>query len=178
MTNPYVGELRIFAGNFAPQGWLMCDGQVVSISDYDTLFNLLGTTYGGDGQSTFGIPDLRGRVPVHQGSGPGQNYVMGQTGGLETVTLTSPQMAQHTHSLVSTSTPATLPKPSNQTIFADMGPPGANLNAYAAYAGTSQVTLAGASVSVAGGNQSHENRQPYLGVNFIISLYGVYPSQN
>jgi microcystin-dependent protein len=179
MAQPYVGEIRIFAGNFPPAGWAFCDGQLLSIADNDVLFQLIGTTYGGDGQSTFGMPDMRGRVPVHVGTGPGQTYVLGQSGGVESVTLSSQQMPQHTHSLVSTSTPATSEKPSGQSIFADIGPAGINnLNAFVAYDGTNQVTLAGSSVSVAGGNQPHDNMQPYLGLNFIISLFGIFPSQN
>ena len=179
MGQPYIGEIRIFGGNFPPAGWAFCDGQLLAIAEYDTLYNLIGTTYGGDGQNTFGVPDLRGRVPVHQGNGPGQTYVIGQMGGSETVTLTAQQMPQHTHSLVSTSTPATTSTPTGQSIFADIGPAGiSSLNAFVPYTGTNQVALNANSVSLAGGNQPHDNMQPYLGLNFIISLYGVYPTQS
>jgi microcystin-dependent protein len=179
MSQPYVGEIRIFAGNFPPAGWAMCDGQLMAIAENDTLFNLIGTTYGGDGQETFGMPDLRGRVPTHQGSSGGQTYVIGQQTGVETVTLTSQQLPQHTHALVSSATPATLDKPSSATIFADMGPAGnTQVNAFIPYTGASQVTLSAASVSPVGNNQPHDNMQPYLGLNFIISLYGIYPTQS
>jgi microcystin-dependent protein len=117
-------------------------------------------------------------VPVHQGTNSGVTYVIGESAGVETVTLTSNQMPQHTHALVSTATPASADKPSSQSIFADMGPAGVNLNAFVPYDGTNQVALAVASVSIVGGNQAHENMQPYLGLNFIISLFGVFPSQN
>lgn len=179
MSQPYIGEIRIFAGNFPPAGWAFCDGQLMSISENDTLFTLIGTTYGGDGQETFGIPDLRGRVPVHQGTGGGVTYLIGENGGAETVTLTPNQMPIHTHALVSTATPASVGTPSGQSIFADMGPGGAtNVNAFVPYTGTTQVTLAATSVSSAGGSQPHGNMQPYLGLNFIISLFGIFPSQN
>lgn len=178
MSQPYIGEIRIFAGNFPPAGWAFCDGQLLSISENDTLFNLIGTTYGGDGQETFGVPDLRGRVPTHQGSNGGQTYIIGEMAGVETVTLTTNQIPQHTHALIATATPASVDKPSGQSIFADMGPTGVNLNAFIPYDGTTQVTMSTASVTPVGGNQPHENMQPYLGLNFIISLFGVYPSQN
>lgn len=178
MSQPYVGEIRIFAGNFPPYGWAMCDGQLLAISEYDTLFNLIGTTYGGDGQSTFGMPDLRGRVPVHQGSKNGQTYVIGQSTGVETVTLTSTTMPQHTHPLYAVSAPGNASTPTTQTMLSDQGPAGTVLKAYAPYIGTNQVALAAASTTPAGGNQPHDNMQPYLGLNFIISLFGIYPSQS
>ena len=179
MSQPYVGEIRIFAGNFPPAGWAFCDGQLMAISENDTLFTLIGTTYGGDGQSTFGIPDLRGRVPTHQGTSSGQTYIIGEMAGAETVTLSPNEMPIHTHPLVSTATPASVGTPSGQSIFADMGPGGATtVNAFVPYTGTNQVTLAAASVSPVGGGQPHENMQPYLGLNFIISLFGIFPSQN
>lgn len=179
MSQPYVGEIRIFAGNFPPAGWAMCDGQLMAIADNDTLFTLIGTTYGGDGQSTFGMPDLRGRAPVHSGTSSGQTYIVGQSAGVETVTLSSQQMPQHTHSLVSTATPATTNVPTNATIFADIGPAAINnLFAFKPYDGSNQVTLNATSVSPVGGNQPHDNMQPYLGLNFIISLYGIFPSQS
>lgn len=179
MSQPYIGEIRIFGGNFPPAGWAFCDGQLLQISEYDTLFNLIGTTYGGDGQSTFATPDLRGRVPTHMGSSGGTTYQIGESSGVETVTLTSQQMPQHTHSLVATATPATTNVPAAGTIFADIGPAGiSTLFAFKPFDGTNQLALNGGSVSVVGGNQPHDNMQPYLGLNFIISLFGVYPSQN
>jgi microcystin-dependent protein len=178
MSQPYIGEIRIFAGNFPPAGWAFCDGQLMAISENETLFTLIGTTYGGDGQETFGIPDLRGRVPTHQGTSSGQTYIIGEMAGVETVTLSVTQIPIHTHALVSTATAASVDKPSGQSIFADMGPSGVNLNAFVPYDGTNQVTMSPASVSPVGGNQPHENMQPYLGLNFIISLFGIFPTQN
>lgn len=178
MGQPYVGEIRIFAGNFPPLGWAMCDGQLLAISENDTLFNLIGTTYGGDGQETFGVPDLRGRVPTHQGSKNGQTYIIGEMAGVESVTLTTQQMPQHTHALFAASTPGAVSTPSAQTMLSDQGPTGTALNGYQPYAATNQIALTAASTSPVGGNQPHDNMQPYLGVNFIISLYGIFPQQS
>jgi microcystin-dependent protein len=179
MSQPYIGEIRMFGGNFPPSGWAFCDGQLLQIADNDTLYNLIGTTYGGDGQSTFGLPDMRGRVPAHQGSSGGQTYAIGLPGGAETVTLSAGQLPQHTHPLISTTTAAPLDKPGAGTILADMGPAGlTTIFAYKPYDGANQVSLNAASVSFTGGNQPHENIQPYLAVNFIISLYGIYPTQS
>ena len=168
MADPFVGEIRMFGGSFAPQGWAFCNGQLVQISQYDALFNLIGTTYGGDGQSTFALPNLQGRVPVHQGA----TFVMGQAAGAETVTLTLNQMPQHSHTLQASMNPG------NQT-----NPPGNALAAVVAGSayvqGIANVALASGSVSPApGGSQPHGNLQPYLCVSFIISLFGIYPSQN
>ncbi|CAN7245094.1 phage tail protein [Caulobacter sp. LjRoot300] len=177
MAEPYVGEIRMFGGNFPPLGWAMCDGQLMSISENDTLFNLIGTTYGGDGQSTFGMPDLRGRVPSHQGSKNGQTYIIGQITGVEAVTLSPQQLPQHTHPLYAASTPGAASTPTTQTMISSQGPGGTVLFAYQPYnAANEQVALSAASTTPSGGNQPHENMQPYLGINFIISLYGVYPS--
>ena len=179
MGQPYIGEIRIFAGNFPPRGWAFCDGQLMAISENDTLFNLIGTTYGGDGQETFGMPDLRGRVPVHQGTQSGQTYVMGELAGVESVTLTANQMAQHTHALNAASTPGSVGVPTNQTMLSTQGPTGISLNEYIPYdAANEQVQLSPASLTPTGGNQPHDNMQPYLGLNFIISLFGIFPSQN
>jgi microcystin-dependent protein len=169
MAQPYVGEIRIFAGNFAPAGWMFCEGQLIPISENETLFNLIGTTYGGDGQSTFALPDLRGRLPIHQGSG----YVLAQTGGLESVTLTAAQIPAHSHQLVATSNPAssTVPGPTVLLAAAD--------NATIAPYGTDAplTTLHPSSVSPVGGSQPHNNFQPYLCLSFIISMFGIFPSQ-
>ena len=172
MGDSYVGEIRIFAGIFAPQGWAFCDGSIQSIADNDVLFQLIGTTYGGDGQQTFALPDLRGRIPIHMGSGPGlSNYVIGQFGGTETVTLLTQQLPSHNHIVTGSSANAVTTDPTNNFLAAQpglleysSGPPGGTLNA--------------ASVSNAGGSQPHENRMPILGVNYIISLFGIFPSRN
>jgi microcystin-dependent protein len=173
MGNPYVGEIRLFAGNFAPAGWNFCNGAVLPISEFETLFNLIGTTYGGDGQQTFQLPDLRGRVPVHQGTGSGlSNYVIGQVGGRETVTLTINQMPSHRHAVASTAA-ATRDTPAGNVL----GSPGATGQVYTAATGGSGA-LASAANAAAGGSQPHENMMPTLCVNFIISLFGIFPSQN
>jgi microcystin-dependent protein len=169
MGTPYIGEIRLFAGNFAINGWAFCDGSLLPISEYETLFNLIGTTYGGDGQSTFGLPDLRGRVPVHQGTGSGLSPVgLGQMGGVETVTLSSNQIPNHTHSVLASSDAASTNVPSSGVVLASpsynayrAGVPGAALNA---------------PVPSVGGSQAHTNMQPFLAINYIISLFGVYPS--
>ena len=171
MSTTFVGEIRMFGGNFAPQGWAFCNGQLLSIGDNDILFNLIGTTYGGDGQNTFALPDLRGRVPIHQGNGAGlQSRPMGTTGGSETVTLTLAQMPAHAHSLNASPTAAS----------AAAGPGGvlAASTTQIYGAGTPATPMDGAEVTPVGGNQPHQNMAPFQAVNFIISLYGIYPSQN
>lgn len=171
MAQPYVGEIRMFAGSFAPAGWMFCDGTQLPTSEYETLFNLLGTNYGGDGQSTFNLPDLRGRVPIHQGTGPsGTSYVLAQNGGVESVTLTTQLTPTHTHAMTATNVIGTQVNPANNILANSQGPqpyiqenPDANLNAQ--------------TITSVGGTQPHDNLQPYLGINFIISLFGIYPSQ-
>ncbi len=166
MAQPYVGEIRMFAGNFAPAGWMFCEGQLLPISEYETLFNLIGTTYGGDGQSTFALPDLRGRVPIHMGNG----FTLAETGGVEEVTLTVSQIPAHSHPLLATSTVATQPNvASNVMAQATLFNPYINVNPTAA--------MAPQSMSSTGGSQPHSNFQPYLCVDFIISLFGIFPSQ-
>jgi microcystin-dependent protein len=168
MAQPYVGEIRMFAGNFAPAGWMFCEGQLLPISEYETLFNLIGTTYGGDGQSTFALPDLRGRVPLHFGNG----FTLAETGGVETVTLTVNQIPSHSHPVLGTTNPAGGQAPSGQ-VFANSGNP-----AILPFGTDAPVTrLAPQSVSSVGGSQPHDNFQPYLCVDFIISLFGIFPSQ-
>ncbi|MDQ2838414.1 MAG: tail fiber protein [Actinomycetota bacterium] len=168
MSDPYVGEIRMFGGNFAPNGWLFCQGQLVAISDYDTLFNLIGTTYGGDGQNTFALPNLASRIPVHMGSAPFGTYVLGQPGGAESVTLLSQQLPVHTHTAQASSGSA------GQTTA------GGNYWAtptYQAYSTSApNVPMAPQALAPAGGNQPHDNMSPYLAINFIISMYGIYPS--
>src|SRR2546421_6335742 len=168
MAQPYVGEIRMFGGNFAPAGWMFCEGQLLPISEYETLFNLIGTTYGGDGQSTFALPDLRGRLPLHQGN----SFILAETGGVEQVTLTVSQIPAHTHPLLATGNFADKPSPQGN-VAAALGVP--NVFAY----GTDQPTtpVSPASVSSTGGSQPHTNFQPYLCVDFIISLFGIFPTQ-
>jgi microcystin-dependent protein len=165
MAQPYVGELRLFAGNFAPSGWLVCWGQLVPISEYETLFNLIGTTYGGDGQETFALPDLRGRVPVHQGNG----YVLGETGGVEEVTLTVLQIPGHSHALVADPQPGTRNQGAGRVLAAT------EADSYVT-PGNPPVALAATSVGSSGGSQPHTNMMPFLGLNYIISLYGIFPT--
>jgi microcystin-dependent protein len=175
MGQPYVGEIRMFGGNFAPAGWMTCDGQLLPISEYETLFNLIGTTYGGDGQSTFALPDLHGRVPVHMGTSfAGGTYTLAQTGGQQTVTLTTQQLPSHSHPLTATNTSQTL-SPSN----AIPAVPNSTQSNTAIYDGTAPTTgLLPASIQAQGGSQPHDNMQPYLAVTYIISLFGIYPSPN
>jgi microcystin-dependent protein len=167
MAQPYVGEIRIFAGNFAPAGWMFCEGQLLPISENETLFQLIGTTYGGDGQSTFGLPDMRGRLPLHQGNG----FILAENGGAEEVTLTANQIPAHTHALKASSNTATDTAPA-QTVPAALT--GATLSAYGMDA--PMAALSPQSISAVGGSQPHTNFQPYLCVNYIISLFGIFPS--
>ena len=163
MGQPYVGEIRLFAGNFAPAGWMFCQGQLLPISENETLFNLIGTTYGGDGESTFALPDLQSRVPIHQGNG----FILAETGGVEQVTLTTQQIPAHSHALpVSTATAS--------SRSAVGGVPAA-LPAEVAWSSAVADEAMGVT-SAAGGSQPHDNMQPYLGLSFIISLFGVFPS--
>src|ERR1041384_2095194 len=167
MAQPYVGEIRIFAGNFAPQGWMFCDGQLLPISENETLFNLIGTTYGGDGQSTFSLPDLRGRLPIHTGNGS----VLAQTGGAEEVTLTVTQIPTHTHPLMASVSPAGQSNPAGNV-------PGQSPSADLFITDVTAGNMNASAMDPAGGSQPHTNLQPYLCVNFIISLFGIFPSQN
>jgi microcystin-dependent protein len=172
MSQPFVGEIRMFGGNFAPSGWAMCQGQLIAISENDTLFQLIGTTYGGDGQSTFALPDLQGRVPIHQGQGPGitQNYTIGEKAGVENVTLTTGQLPVHTHSLLASTNNALNTSPTNNVLAA-----GITTKMYTEDV-ANQAMNAGA-ITPAGGSQPHDNMQPFLVLTFIISLFGVFPSQ-
>jgi microcystin-dependent protein len=172
MATSYTGEIRMFGGNFAPAGWFFCEGQLLPISEYDMLFNLIGTTYGGDGQNTFALPDLRGRVPIHQGSGAGTTVFLAQTGGQETVTLTTNQMPSHNHALLATTTGAVALPGGAAPAIASGGPGGLQIYAPA----PSTTSLNPSSIQSAGGGQPHSNFQPYLCVSFIISLFGIYPS--
>jgi microcystin-dependent protein len=164
MAQPYVGEIRMFAGNFAPAGWQFCDGSLLSIAENETLFNLIGTTYGGDGQNTFAMPDLRGRLPIHQGNG----VVLAETGGVEEVILTVPQIPAHSHPLLASADIPTGSSPDNALT----GQAAAKFYR----AGTATVAMNASSITPVGGSQPHNNMQPYLCVNFIISLFGIFPS--
>jgi len=170
MSEPYVGEIRIAGFNFAPYGWAFCDGSAIPIDENTTLFTLIGTTYGGDGVNTFNIPDLRGRVPIHQGTNLGMQFVMGQTAGTETVTLAANQLASHSHPFEANTAVATSPNPAAKV-------PAATQTVPIYTTPSSPVTMSSVSTST-GGGQSHSNIQPMLVINFIISLYGVFPSQN
>lgn len=175
MSQPYIGEIRMFGFNRAPNGWQPCNGSLLAISENDALFSLIGTTYGGDGQTTFGVPDLRGRLPVHQGQGPGlSNYVIGQAAGAESVTVLAPQMPAHSHTAFATSGAATTGTPGTSVV------PGA-VSGQTLYvtdtSGGTPFTLSAQSVSSAGGSQPHENCMPTLTVQYCIALFGIYPSQ-
>ena len=173
MSNPFVGEIRMFGGSFAPVGWAMCQGQLMPIAENETLFNLIGTTYGGDGQETFALPDLQGRAPLHQGQGPGisQNYLIGEKGGVEQVTITTQTTPVHTHAFLATT---------------DIGQNAQPQNGFYAQTSTGDlynepldplVKMNTNMVQPIGGSQPHENMQPFLVITFIISLFGIYPSQ-
>jgi microcystin-dependent protein len=171
----------MFAGNFAPAGWSTCEGQTLPISENDTLFNLIGTTYGGDGQETFNLPNLAGRIPIHMGTGGGlSNYVIGQSGGTESVTLTTQQIPQHSHLAVTNNSQGSASIPSGGTILSSQSVGnGANTpSVFAPYAAATVVTMPGSTIQNTGGNQPHENIQPVLCMTWIISLFGVYPSPN
>lgn len=165
MAQPYVGEIRMFAGNFAPAGWMFCEGQLLPISENETLFQLIGTTYGGDGQETFALPDLRGRVPVHQGDG----FVLAEQGGVEQVTLTLNQIPIHSHPLVASAGPGNGNNPGGNVTGES-----AAVKIYISEAPSAN--LAPQAVGIAGGSQPHENMQPFLCISFIISLFGIFPS--
>jgi microcystin-dependent protein len=173
MGEPFIGEIRMFGATFAPAGWAFCDGQLMAISQNDTLFTLIGTTYGGDGQETFGIPNLQGRIPVHMGQGPGlsQNYQQGETFGSESVTLTTNQIPIHTHALL-----ASNDVPTGTTANGNIT---GNTNQLKIYTENTPTKLfATNALSPVGGNQPHDNMMPSLVISFIISLFGVFPTQN
>lgn len=179
MSNPFIGEIRLFGGNFAPQGWAFCDGSVQSIAQNDALFALIGTTYGGDGQQTFNLPDLRGRVPVNQGQGPGlSNYVIGQLSGVNNVTLTSAQMPAHNHSLNASTANATANTSAGNVLAAPAANQGVTYGAYFNGVPGAQRPLAANAIGTLNGGQPHQNQMPYLGISYIISLFGIFPSQN
>lgn len=172
MTTPFIGEIRMFGGNFAPVGFAFCDGQLLAIADYEALFTLIGTIYGGDGQTTFALPDLRGRIPVHQGQGPGlaANYTLGEQSGSETVTLTTSQVPSHAH-------PAQA-----QSAAGNQAGPGGGIWAASGQnqfsANTPSADMSAAAIGSAGSGQPHDNMAPFQAVSFIIALEGIFPSQN
>jgi microcystin-dependent protein len=170
MGQPYVGEIRMFAGNFAPLDWAFCDGSLQAISENEALFQLIGTTYGGDGQNTFALPDLRSRVPVHMGSA-GITYTLGEPGGVETVTVTPNQMPSHSHAAGCTDAAGNSATPGGSI-------PAANGTALAYGAIPPQAAMNATVVGNTGGNQPHTNIQPFLCVSFIISFFGIFPSPN
>ena len=165
MSQPFIGEIRMFAGNFAPLGWALCDGGLYPISGNDALFNLIGTTYGGDGQSTFAVPDLQSRSVVGTGSlGAASVFSIGQTGGVESVTLTTNNLPAHSHAMPTSTGTQTSNRPTNASLTIG--------NSY-----NSTTDVIGVPTTVTGGGQPHDNRQPFLAINFIISLFGIYPNQ-
>ena len=172
MAEPFIGEIRIFAGTFAPVGWAFCDGRLLAIAQNDALFALIGTTYGGDGETTFALPDLRSRFAVHQGQGPGlSNYTIGETTGTETVTLTVPQLPAHSH-IANAGSGGNDLSPAGNVWATDAG------GNTAAYNDASNAQMAATAIGVAGGSQPHDNIQPFLVVNFIIALEGIFPARN
>jgi len=172
MSEPFVGEIRMFAGNFAPRGWAFCDGQLLAVSQNDALFSLLGTIYGGDGRTTFGLPDLRGRIPIHAGHGPGlSERRLGAKGGEEKVTLTVNQLPSHSHKISQSSTAATGNSPTDAQIGDSP-----SIDIYTESAPS--VNLASSAITNTGGSRSHTNLLPFLCIHFIIALVGIYPSRH
>lgn len=171
MSTPYVGEIRLFAGNFAPLGWMFCQGQMLAIAEHEVLFQLIGTTYGGDGQTSFALPDLSGRVPVHQGQGPGLSQrVIGEMGGVETVTLAPAHLPSHSHALQASAAAASGSTPGG-ALLASTAVPSYD-------SGAASTPMAAAAVGNTGGNQPHENMAPTVAISYIISLFGIFPSPN
>jgi len=173
MSNPYIGEIRMFGGSFAPAGWALCQGQLMPIAENDVLFQLIGTTYGGDGQETFALPDLQGRVPVHNGQSPGTStYIIGEKTGVEAVTLTAQQIPIHAHSALCSDVAGNTGTPTDQVPAANA----TTSNLMYANVDPNQ-NMSNLMASVVGGSQPHENMLPFLTINFIISLFGIFPSQ-
>jgi microcystin-dependent protein len=171
MPEPYVGEIRMFAGNFAPNGWMFCEGQTLPISENEVLFQLIGTTYGGDGEETFNLPNLASRVPIHMGTGPdGTTYQLGEMAGTEQETLTVQQIPAHSHPFTVSTSGGTQNDPASNVVAAS---PSVTLFIQDAV----DSALAANAITPAGGSQPHENTQPFLCINFILSLFGRFPSQ-
>jgi microcystin-dependent protein len=172
MSEPFVGEIRMFGGSFAPAGWAFCSGQLIPISENETLFNLIGTTYGGDGQETFQLPDLQGRIPIHAGQGPGlQNYQIGERAGVESVTLTTPQIPIHSHPMIASTNVATATGAAGNVLAS-------TIVTKLYVEDVDDVAMSANAISPAGGSQPHDNMMPFLVVSFIISLFGIFPTQN
>jgi len=181
MAQPFLGQVIRLGFTFPPVGWMKCEGQLLSIAQYSALFNLIGTIYGGDGQDTFGLPDLRGRVPLSMGQGPGlSNYAIGQIAGNETVTLITAQMPQHQHFANAIANTASASTPGSSLLLANEGPQGVSqVFTYAPYDAANQTNLGGQSIALnTGGSQPHENRQPFLVIRYCIAVEGIFPSQN
>ena len=173
MSEPFVGEVRMFAGNFAPRGWAFCDGQLLAVSQNDALFSLLGTIYGGDGRTTFGLPDLRGRIPIHAGSGPGLSpRRLGAKAGSENETLTVNQLPSHTHDWRASGAAATERLPTS-AVYAQH-----SASDFYRKPPTNSANMNSAALATIGGSRSHSNLQPFLCINFIIALFGIYPSRH
>ena len=171
MSQPFIGEIRLFGGNFAPAGWMFCDGSVLAIAQNTALFQLIGTTYGGDGVTTFALPDLRGRIPMHQGSpAVGTTRILGEAGGVEQVALTLQQIPLHSHPLMATSGVGHLSEPQDALLAAHRD--------FATFDSATTAPLPAATVTPSGGSQPHANLPPYLCVSFIISLFGIFPPVN
>ena len=171
MGQPFIGEIRMFASSFAPAGWAFCDGALMPISENDALFNLIGTTYGGDGQSTFALPNLQSRVPIHAGAGPsGTVYTRGEMAGVEEVTLTTQQIPAHTHAVTVSGDAGAVTDPTGAVV-------GSNPTIQLFRPGNATSALNATAMSPVGGSQPHTNIQPYLAITFIISLFGIYPQQ-
>ena len=171
MSEPFVGEIRMFAGNFAPRGWAFCDGQLLAVSQNDALFSLLGTIYGGDGRTTFGLPDVRGRLPIHAGTGPGlSNRTLGAKGGQESVTVTVNQLPAHSHQAKASGDVANELGPVSDNVLANTAAP-------IYVAGGGSATMGSGAIGNTGGSRNHTNLMPYLCIHFIIALFGIYPSR-
>jgi microcystin-dependent protein len=171
MSEPFVGEIRMFAGNFAPRGWAFCDGQLLAVSQNDALFSLLGTIYGGDGRTTFGLPDMRGRIPLHGGTGPGLSQRrLGSRSGEETVTLTNNQLPSHSHDLNASTGVATTSQATGMVLAES-----SSLRYVKVNSTTKPVNFSSQAIGGTGGNRSHTNLMPSLCINYIIALFGIYP---
>lgn len=171
MSDPFIAEIRIFAGNFAPTGWALCNGQLMPISQNTALFSLVGTSYGGDGKTTFALPNLQGSAPMHQGQGPGlSDRVIGESGGQQAVTLLNSEMPAHNHALMASSAPASSRAPANAALARSR-----NGNAYQTIVNQNVTGLAAQAVGIAGGSLPHNNMQPFLVLTFIIALQGIFP---
>ncbi|UCH24902.1 MAG: phage tail protein [Trueperaceae bacterium] len=173
MSDPFIAEIRIFAGNFAPRNWAFCNGQLLPIAQNTALFSLIGTTYGGDGRTTTALPNLKGRAPMHPGRGPGlTSRRLGEKGGVEAVTLTEAQMPNHTHTMTASPNPGEEADPAGNSLARSVGGSVYSTNT------TNLVSLASQPLPATGGNQAHNNLQPFLVLNFIIALQGTFPSRS